>query len=1074
MHKFLFICLAYVSFQSVADNRHEFETVKLRLDALLKKGIDINLKIISNPRNDLNRSYITPPPSLSNDVFKDLSRKEKIFFSQQTVESWQGLKDLQSKYVMEGGPILYHFNYYQFENFREFLKRCPEYNHHMVSVAHQIDSDPEFKQKIDNIEGWRKGELTAFIKKEADKYLQEQERLQKVELQKIKNQQNVIQASWASEREKLFSQGDLDLVRAQFKSPEELLVEELEYLQKVSIELNRPDLAQIYKNRIDNYKSYVESKDVVTTYDLSMQPTTKEFLQRLNLDPEKFTSVTGFQIHHQIGQEIATVLDKVVEFAEKNKYNPALQEIAKKSAQLCDIAHDSFSQGSILDTYTALDTANEMLEMGDLALSYVSDKRSGQAIDELLSKAFNRRIKPIQKYKKLQDLEKRIVLKLAALELCKKDSSNIDWGILGEEVNEISRLREHFDQSTVLEGIQLALSYPHVMATTDIVNDLNEAMTFVRDLKLYFNELKIVDSNLKLEKAKLFIAPSKAVPSINSEMKFDKFGNIWKTNNQIQLSSEGFSLLGWVSQDAYSNGIVDVEKLFLELSRQFESLSRSQYILDNQKKLPIFSKDNFVTNTIDDRAVELNNLQIDKNKEFTYKLENKRNHAFEMENSSLAQRYQERIDALNKMITDPYASYTQKYSLSTSAKSLLKGYSIDVEQFQIFTGTPIQHQLHSELIEFLNQVNAFDKFRTDNQANKIVDSSIKFGQLATALNQDNKVEEAFDIIDFCKVALSQFVSEDVADQVLKDLLAFGKGVQNSCEGLWEMANHPKETLTKMMITFIRLVDVVFSDDSFTPYELRVQKIEERAAFLNAVTDQLYEKFQNAKQEDYFELAGEVITDIVIQHYALKAAGRIPKIAELASNAIEKVANGERTLAAFDSIGEEVAKVVGLVAEYEPELVAEGIKIAAADAEKGGQVLFQEVEDGIKKASKQSGKVQKTKYFTKFKNIIKESEIGELFTKNNEHIFSFKHKKAGIMSLGKNEEEIFEKIVNIINYAGEEGLLDLTMEGSTQIRTFVNGYKVEIRLRIRDGGLVRINAFILDGSHLRNINRIINI
>ncbi|TRY26938.1 MULTISPECIES: polymorphic toxin type 35 domain-containing protein [Brevibacillus] len=102
----------------------------------------------------------------------------------------------------------------------------------------------------------------------------------------------------------------------------------------------------------------------------------------------------------------------------------------------------------------------------------------------------------------------------------------------------------------------------------------------------------------------------------------------------------------------------------------------------------------------------------------------------------------------------------------------------------------------------------------------------------------------------------------------------------------------------------------------------------------------------------------------------------------------------------------------------------------------------------------------TEYFIKLSkkgSIIKKAD----FKVKTEHIFSKDHKDKGIMKLGKNEKAILKKFRDMIENADEYGVLkDNT---NNQIRTIINGYKVEVRAYVKDGELKNLNAFLVTGE-----------
>ena len=87
--------------------------------------------------------------------------------------------------------------------------------------------------------------------------------------------------------------------------------------------------------------------------------------------------------------------------------------------------------------------------------------------------------------------------------------------------------------------------------------------------------------------------------------------------------------------------------------------------------------------------------------------------------------------------------------------------------------------------------------------------------------------------------------------------------------------------------------------------------------------------------------------------------------------------------------------------------------------------------------------------TRFKNGIKNRNI---ICKNCEkHIFSDKHIKGGIMDLGSSKQEVMDSALDIVEEADKEKLL---FDGSTQIKTSINGYDAEIRIYIDNDNELR--------------------
>jgi len=72
-----------------------------------------------------------------------------------------------------------------------------------------------------------------------------------------------------------------------------------------------------------------------------------------------------------------------------------------------------------------------------------------------------------------------------------------------------------------------------------------------------------------------------------------------------------------------------------------------------------------------------------------------------------------------------------------------------------------------------------------------------------------------------------------------------------------------------------------------------------------------------------------------------------------------------------------------------------------------------------------------------------------------HVFSDKHIKSGIMELGDSQNDILNKGFNIIKEIDSKNML---IEGSTQIKTHINGLETEIRIFINDGKVINFDMF----------------
>lgn len=62
--------------------------------------------------------------------------------------------------------ILCHFNLYQFPVFRRVIQQWPEYADHLLLTHHALKSSTKLRRLLDNVQGFKKGELRAYLQSE--------------------------------------------------------------------------------------------------------------------------------------------------------------------------------------------------------------------------------------------------------------------------------------------------------------------------------------------------------------------------------------------------------------------------------------------------------------------------------------------------------------------------------------------------------------------------------------------------------------------------------------------------------------------------------------------------------------------------------------------------------------------------------------------------------------------------------------------------------------------------------------------------------------------------------------------
>lgn len=135
--------------------------------------------------------------------------------------------------------------------------------------------------------------------------------------------------------------------------------------------------------------------------------------------------------------------------------------------------------------------------------------------------------------------------------------------------------------------------------------------------------------------------------------------------------------------------------------------------------------------------------------------------------------------------------------------------------------------------------------------------------------------------------------------------------------------------------------------------------------------------------------------------------------------------------------------------------AEGTKGAQGANEAGGLakrgVSINKTEAEMANASRSAGGPGVAEGSGIFKNV------DEALLKDTvrRHVFSDKHIKSGIMELGDSQNDILNKGFNIIKEIDSKNML---IEGSTQIKTHINGLETEIRIFINDGKVINFDMF----------------
>ena len=146
-----------------------------------------------------------------------------------------------------------------------------------------------------------------------------------------------------------------------------------------------------------------------------------------------------------------------------------------------------------------------------------------------------------------------------------------------------------------------------------------------------------------------------------------------------------------------------------------------------------------------------------------------------------AARYEQRVQALEQsMQADTW--HEQTYPLHNDTIDYIKRHQYKSEQYTSLLGNSIQHQLHTEFIEIVDDIIALDpSWRTMQEIKGLRSVALESADIGMQYNRQGCVIEASKIADFC------FAVVDCAS-------AFVKGCATGACELINMALHPIDTV----------------------------------------------------------------------------------------------------------------------------------------------------------------------------------------------------------------------------------------------------------------------------------------
>lgn len=191
---------------------------------------------------------------------------------------------------------------------------------------------------------------------------------------------------------------------------------------------------------------------------------------------------------------------------------------------------------------------------------------------------------------------------------------------------------------------------------------------------------------------------------------------------------------------------------------------------------------------------------------------------------------------------------------------------------------------------------------------------------------------------------------------------------------------------------------------------------------------------------WYLLAGDLVNAGFSATAFLPIIGDAAGAGKLLHNAGSKV--GSQAAEIFAKYGDDVAKWADDILGFAKK---EGLELALAD---GGSVKF------LNKSGKELANKSTIQGLFKA-GIFDNTDKNILRKRYEDHVFSSNHRKGGIMELGKDRDDIWNNGLNIIKEMDQKGMIK---EGPTQIKAYMNGKKVELKVFVKQGIITSFDMF----------------
>ncbi len=299
----------------------------------------------------------------------------------------------------------------------------------------------------------------------------------------------------------------------------------------------------------------------------------------------------------------------------------------------------------------------------------------------------------------------------------------------------------------------------------------------------------------------------------------------------------------------------------------------------------------------------------------------------------LEPQWAQRQEALIQTIDQGYAQYYQEYNLDPRTIAYLASCGIDYKEFQSFSGTALQQQLHAEICDNLSQA-ATTQTQLPYQ-NNLLTSVVDFADAAHYANKNNQVLLASQLLDVNCYLLK--VNHQIITSILNDPIAYVKaavsGIENGTLEALNMAAHPSETikgLGKTLYYVLETASLNFSEVVQQHPEVLEPIRDQRNAEIAQGLKHLGEKFENARGPERFEALVEFGTNFVVSGKIIQAVGGV--CGAIKSNAtVLRTIEGAASMIEDEKIVEQVIQATEKVEVAVQENIAKNVTTELVEA-----------------------------------------------------------------------------------------------------------------------------------------------